>query len=162
MLAVSRLKTLWISLCTAHVIARGIPFPDDERVSQMTAPELETMTREALDRDRRLRSGSQRDGYTPKGRVDWQANMSSAISEIHFVPDPSGHEGRCTVTVSKGIWCLISLWDIQALGREDKATKPKPKLVDSWGPKGTIFCALAVNPDPLSEASAAVAVTLYG
>lgn len=162
MFAVSRLKTLWISLCTAHVTARGIPFPNDDRVNQMSAPELEATTREALDRDRRLRSGSQPDGYTPKGRVDWQANPSSAISEILFVPDPSGHEGRCIVAVSKGIWCLISLWDIQALGRENEATQPKPKRIGSWGPKGTIFCAIAVNSDPRSEASAAVAVTLYG
>jgi hypothetical protein len=123
----------------------------------MSAPELEIATREALDRDLRLR-----DGHTPKAMVDWQANPSSAISEIFFVPDPSGHEARCIVTVSKGIWCLISLWDIQALGRECKATQPRQKEIGSWGPKGAIFSAVAVNPDPRSEASAAVAVNLYG
>ena len=128
----------------------------------MSAPELEIATREALDRDRRLRNESRRDGYTPKAKVDWQANPSSAISEIFFVPDPSGHEARCIVTVSKGIWCLISLWDIQALGRECRATQPSSKEIGSWGPKGAIFSAIAVNPDPRSEASAAVAVNLYG
>lgn len=161
-LAVSRLKTLWISLCTTYITARGIPFPNEGWIDQMSPPELEITTREALDRDHRLRIGSQRDGYTPKGRVDWQANSSSAISEILFVPDPSGHKGRCIVTVSRGIWCLISLWDIQALGREYETTQPKPNKIGSWGPKGTIFCAIAVNPDPRSEASAAVAVTIYG
>jgi len=149
-------------LCTAYVTAQGIPFPNGDWVNQMSAPELEITTREALDRDHRLRSGSQRDGYVPKGRTNWQANPSSAISEILFVPDPAGHEGRCIVTVSKGIWCLISLWDIQALGRESEATQPKPKTIDSWGPKGTIFGAIAVNSDPRSGASAAVAVTLGG
>ena len=147
---------------TAHVTAQGIPFPNEDWVNQMSAPELEITTREALDRDHRLRSGSQRDGHTPKGRVDWQANPSSAISEILFVPDPAGHEGRCIVTVSKGIWCLISLWDTQVLGPECEATQPKPKTIASWGPKGTLFGAIAVNSDPRSEASAAAAVTLYG
>ena len=158
----SRLKTLWIALCTAYVTTQGIPFPSEDWVNQMSASELEITTREALDRDHRLRSGSQYDGYTPKGRVDWQAGPSSAISEILFVPDPAGHEGRCIVTVSKGIWCLISLWDIQSLGREPEATQPKSKTIDSWGPRGTIFCAIAVNSDPRSDASAAVAVTLHG
>ncbi|KAF9643608.1 hypothetical protein BDM02DRAFT_1407797 [Thelephora ganbajun] len=128
----------------------------------MSAAELETATREALDRDHRLRCESQRDGYTPKARVDWQANSGSGISEILFVPDPSGHEGRCVVTVSKGIWCTISLWDIQALGRECEVTQPKPKKIGSWGPRGAIFSAIAVNSDCHSEASAAVAVNLYG
>ena len=164
MCVVSCLKTLWISLCTTYVTAQGIPFPNEDRINQMSALELEITTREALDRDHRLRFGSQPDGYTPKGRVDWQANPSSAISEILFVPDPAGHEGRCIVTVSKGIWCLISLWDIQALGGECEATQPEPKpsTIGSWGPKGAIFCAIAVNSDPRSEVSAAVAVTLYG
>ena len=128
----------------------------------MSAPELEIATREALDRDHRLHNESPRDEYTPKTRVDWQANPSSAISEIFFVPDPSGREARCIVTVSKGIWCLISLWDIQTLGRECEATQPRQEEIGSWGPKGAIFSAIAVNPDPRSEASAAVAVNLYG
>ena len=126
----------------------------------MSAPELEIATREALARDYRLRDKPQRDGYTPKARVDWEANQSSAISEILFVPDPSGHEGRCIVTVSRGIWCLISLWDIQGLGRERQTAQPT--RIGSWGPKGAVFSAIAVNSDCRSEASAAVAVNLNG
>ena len=160
MLAVSRLKTLWISLCAVHVVAQGIPFPNNDWIDQMSAPELEIITREALDRDHRLRSGSQSDGYTPKGQADWSVNPSSAISEVLFVPDPSGHEGRCIVAVSKGIWCLVSLWDIQSLGRKGEATKPKN--IGLWDPKGAIFCAIAVNSNPRSEASAVVAVTQNG
>ena len=159
----SCLKALWISLCTAHVTARGIPFPDKDRVDRMSAPELEIATREALDRDHRLRCECQPYRHTPKARVEWQANPSSDISEILFVPDPSGQEGRCIVTVSKGIWCLISLWDVQALGRGcEAATQPKPTKIGSWSPKGAIFGAIAVNSDPRSEASAAVALNLYG
>lgn len=160
--AVSCLKTLWVCLWTAHITARGIPFPGEDRVNQMSAPELEIAIREALDRDHRLRYESQYDGYTPKARAGWQANPSSAISEVLFVPDPDGHEGRCIVTVSKGIWCLISLWDIQNLGRECQATQPKPQQVGSWGPKGAIFSAIALNSDCSSEASAAVGVNLCG
>jgi hypothetical protein len=160
--AASCLKTVWTTLCAAHITARGIPFPNEHWVNQMSASELETTARRALDRDYRLRSGSRRDEYTPKGRVDWRANPSSAISEILFVPDPSGHEARCIVAVSKGIWCLISLWDVQAVSQESGATQQNPKMIGSWGPKGAIFWAIAVNSDPRSEASAAVAVTLYG
>lgn len=160
--AVSCLKTLWICLCTAHITARGIPFPDEDRVNQMSTSELETATREALDRDHRLRYESQRDGYTPKASVDWEANPSSDISEVLFVPDPSGREGRCIVTVSKGIWCLISLWDIQDIGRECQATRPIPEKIGSWNPKGAIFTAIALNSDCSSEASAAVGVNQCG
>jgi hypothetical protein len=133
-----------------------------DRVSQMSASELEIATREALDRDHRLRSESLRDEYTPKARVDWQGGTNSAISEILFVPDPNGHEGRCIVTVSKGIWCLICLWDIQALGRQREMTQARPKKVGSWSPKGAIFTAIGVNSDYRSEANAAVAVNQSG
>jgi hypothetical protein len=159
---VSCLKTLWIFLCTAYITARGIPFPDTDRVNQLSAPELEIATRETLDRDRRLRSGSQHNEYTPKAIVHWRANPNSNISEILFVPDPSGPEGRCIVTVSRGIWCLICLWDVQALGREHEITQTEPKKVDSWSQKGAIFITIAVNSDYRSEASAAVVVNVYG
>ncbi|KAF9777868.1 hypothetical protein BJ322DRAFT_1114640 [Thelephora terrestris] len=160
--AVSCLKTLWIFLCTAYITARGIPFPDTDRVNQLSAPELEIATRETLDRDRRLRSGSLHNEYTPKAIVHWRANPNSNISEILFVPDPSGPEGRCIVTVSRGIWCLICLWDVQALGREHEITQTEPKKVDSWSQKGAIFITIAVNSDYRSEASAAVVVNVYG
>ena len=63
-LAVARLKSLWISLCTTHVTARGIPFPNNDWIHQMPAPELEITRELALDRDRRLSSGFLHDGYT--------------------------------------------------------------------------------------------------
>jgi hypothetical protein len=128
----------------------------------MSARELETATREALDRDHRLCSEPSRNEYTPKARVDWQANSNSVISEILFIPDPTGHEGRCIATVSKGIWCLICLWDIQALGRRPEIIQTKPKEVGWWSPKGAIFTAIAVNSDYRSEASAAVAMNISG
>ena len=94
--------------------------------------------------------------------MDWQANRNSAISEILFVPDPTGHEGRCIVTVSKGIWCLICLWDIEALDCRTETTQTEPKEVGSWSPKGAIFTAIAVNSDCRSDASAAIAVNISG
>ena len=147
-------------MCATHVTARGMPFPDTDRINQMSALELEIATREALDRDRRLCCEPHE--YTPKARVDWQANPNSPISEILFVPDPIGHEGRCIVTVSKGIWCLICLWDVQTLGLRPEVAKTKPKEIDRWSPKRAIFTAIAVNSDYRSEASAAVAVSLSG
>ena len=158
----SSLKTLWIFLCTTYITAQGIPFPDMDQVNRMSAPELEIATRETLDRDRRLRSGSPHNEYTPKARREWQANPNSPISEVLFVPDPNGHEGRCIVTVSKGIWCLICLWDIQALDRKHEVTRTEPEKVDWWSPKGAILITIAVNSDRQSEASAAVAVNVYG
>ena len=128
----------------------------------MSAQELEIATREAIGRDHRLCSEPPRNEYTPETRVDWQANTTSAISEILFVPDPVGHEGRCIVTVSKGIWCLICLWDIQPLSRGPEVAQTKPKEVGRWSPKGAIFTAIAVNSDWRSEASAAIAVNISG
>lgn len=151
-----------MSLSATYVTARGIPFPAKDCVNQMSARELEVATREALDRDHRLCSEPPRNEYTPKARVDWQANQNSAISDILFVPDPTGHEGRYIVTVSKGIWCLICLWDIRATGPEPEATQTTPKEIDLWSPRGAIFTAIAINSDRRSEASAAVAVNLSG
>ena len=108
-------KILWISLSTTHVTTREIPFQNDYRVNQMST--LEIAIREALDRDHRLHFPSYFGDYKPKGQMSWQTESSSAISKIHFVPDPSGRKGRCIVAVSKGIWCSINLWDIQDLCR---------------------------------------------
>lgn len=133
-----------------------------DRVNQMSAAELEIATREALDRDHRLRSELPHNEYTPKTTGEWQANQNSAISEVLFVPDPNGHESRCIVTVSKGIWCMVCLWDIQVFGANHEGTQTKPTKVGWWSPKGAIFTAITVNADFRSEANAAVSVNLYG
>lgn len=66
------------------------------------------------------------------------------------------------MTVSKGIWCLICLWDIQVFGLRPEVNQTGPTEVGRWSPEGAIFTAIAVNSDRRSEASAAVAVNLSG
>ena len=152
-----------MSLCATRVTSRGIPFPDTDRVNEMSARELEVAVREALERDHRLHSRPTHNyEYEPKGGWIWQATSRSAVSEVLFVPDPTKYESRCMVTVSKGIWCLICLWDIQVFGLRPEVNQTGPTEVGRWSPEGAIFTAIAVNSDRRSEASAAVAVNLSG
>ena len=72
------------------------------------------------------------------------------MSHVRFL---SGHGGRYLVTVYKGIWSMISCWDIGDPLRSVKAHK-----VGDWCPKNTIFSGFVVNSNPDSAAALAVAV----
>ena len=152
-LAVARLKSLWISLCTTHVTARGIPFPNNDWIHQMPAPELEIATREALDRDRRLRSqDSCTMGIHPRAKYigRWApVYPSSKSSSFLTLADARGASLWFRKVPGVRSVCGIIPWS----GRRSHLIK---------GSKFTIFCAIAINSNPRSEASAAVAVALHG
>jgi len=71
------------------------------------------------------------------------------VSEIRFVP---GHAGQWILTVSKGVWDVVTIWDVSA----------EPHKCCEWSPRGAIFNGFALNTDPKSEATLAVSVLKDG
>lgn len=71
------------------------------------------------------------------------------MSEIRFVP---GHAGQWILTVSKGVWDVVTIWDVSA----------EPHKCCEWSPRGAIFNGFALNTDPKSEATLAVSVLKDG
>ncbi len=78
---------------------------------------------------------------TPKSEA---ALIGSPVSDIKFVP---GREHRWPLTVSKGIWSVLTIWDVARM-----------RKCSEWLPKGTIFTGVRLNADPESEAGIAVSL----
>ncbi|PBK86153.1 hypothetical protein ARMGADRAFT_1169299 [Armillaria gallica] len=68
-----------------------------------------------------------------------------SIYEIKFIP---GRQHKWVLTVSKGIWSVLTIWDF-ARGHK----------YSEWSPKGVIFTRAKLNADPESEAGVAVSLS---
>jgi len=71
------------------------------------------------------------------------------VYEIRFVP---GHAGQWILTVSKGVWDMMTIWDVSA----------EPRKCCEWSPRGAIFNGFALNSVGSSEALLAVSVVKDG
>ncbi|TBU24915.1 hypothetical protein BD311DRAFT_728696 [Dichomitus squalens] len=146
--SISRLRFIWRHACIDQVLSRGYPFPT-RQLATASSSELERLVIHAL------RLGS---FWTSPGEesypqpLEFQASTGTGVSHVQFLP---GHGGRFVVTVYKGIWSMITCWDIGDVSR--RLTHNARKLGD-WCPKNTIFAGFAVNSDPDSIAALAVAV----
>jgi len=81
--------------------------------------------------------------------VIFDATSSTPVSDLRFVP---GHDGKWLLTVSRGIWSVITLWDIGDGLR---------KMLE-WSPREALFDGFALNTDPDSEATLAVSIVEEG
>ena len=77
------------------------------------------------------------------------ATSSTSVYEIRFVP---GHAGQWILTLSKGVWDVMTAWDISA----------EPRKCCEWSPRGAIFNGFALNSDGSSKAIVAVSVLKDG
>jgi hypothetical protein len=111
----------------------------------MSIPELEWNTCHAFFLASRWLSGCS----IPRRTIFIDATSNTSVSEIRFVP---GHAGQWILTVSKGIWDVITIWDVSA----------EPEKCCEWSPRGAIFHGFALNSDPSSEATLAVSVLKDG
>jgi hypothetical protein len=107
----------------------------------MDSAELERRTRHAYRLSRKWLSPT----CEPQKMVIFDATSTTSVSDLRFLP---GHDGRWLLTVSKGIWSLITVWDIG-----DGLRK-----LSEWGPKGALFSGFALNTDSHSTATLAVSV----
>ena len=88
--------------------------------------------------------------------LEFQASTGTGVSHVRFL---SGRGGRYLVTVYKGIWSMISCWDV---GDPSHQTIERVCKIGDWCPKNTIFSGFVVNSDPDSVATLAVAVQYGG
>jgi hypothetical protein len=136
----SSFRIVWKNACITHVLRRHYPFPSSP-INSMDSSELEKRTRHAY----RLSTRWQSPSCTPRKMVIFDATSTTPVSDLRFVP---GHDGKWLLTVSKGIWSVITVWDIGDGLR---------KMLE-WSPKGAFFNGFALNTDSESDGTLAVSV----
>jgi hypothetical protein len=134
------MRIVWQNACTTQVLQQGFPFPDFSLCS-MDSSELERRTRHAYRLSMKWLSPS----CEPQKMIIFDATSATSVSDLRFLP---GHDGKWLLTVSKGIWSVITIWDIS-----DGLRK-----LSEWGPKGALFNGFALNADPHSAATLAVSI----
>ncbi|KAF5389847.1 hypothetical protein D9757_003652 [Collybiopsis confluens] len=107
----------------------------------------------------------------PSRSIDWTVSPSTSIVDVRFVRSfrrffclgAEGSEQRwmesvLVLSVSKGIWSVITIWEI-SLSLDGKDHNPtRPRKCSEWSPKGGIFTGLCLGNDVPSEADLAVSV----
>ncbi|RPD63471.1 hypothetical protein L227DRAFT_521638 [Lentinus tigrinus ALCF2SS1-6] len=149
---ISRLRFVWQNVCRTQVLAHGYPF-QCRRLARADAPELERLVRHAL----RLAAFWSTPSDAPRRSVDFQASTGTGVSHVRLLP---GRGGRYLLTVYKGIWSMISCWDLGSVPSAPTTPTPTPTVtkVADWCPRNTIFSGFVVNTEPDSDAALAVAV----
>ncbi|KAG1737153.1 uncharacterized protein EDB91DRAFT_1141214 [Suillus paluster] len=139
LLVFSRQQIVWQNIASSQILQWGIPF-SKKPISSFSVRDLEDRVRRAYHLGNAWKAPSiifRASGFA--------ASRGGPVQGIHFIP---GYDRRWFVTVSQGIWSMITLWDRGTLTQ-----------VTSWSPKKAVFSALAVNTSEDSEA--ALAVSLY-
>ncbi|EMD35161.1 hypothetical protein CERSUDRAFT_125106 [Gelatoporia subvermispora B] len=142
---VSTQRIVWQKAYTQHVLYQGLPFPS-RSIFSMDATELERSVRRAL----RLGAFWLSADARPREYIEFQAAHGVAVSKLCFLP---GRGDRYLVTVSQGIWSLISVWDIVQM-KENGSNIARA----TYSPKRMLLSGLVVNSDPDSEGAIAIAV----
>lgn len=133
---ISKFRIVWRNACINNVLSCGFPFPN---LPLSSIPNLELSTKRAYMLGLQWQSRSP----LPRQVQVFDANRSICIEEVKFIP------GRdYLLTVSKGIWSVITAWSV----------KDEVRKITEWCPRGAIFNGFAVNTDPESEAAVAVSV----
>ncbi|KAI0698801.1 hypothetical protein C8Q76DRAFT_802870 [Earliella scabrosa] len=148
--AISRVRSIWQKACIDQVLHDGYPFPH-RAFATADAHELERHVIRAL----RLGTFWLSASRSPPTHVSFQASTGTGVSNVRFL---AGHGGRYILTVYKGIWSMISCWDVGSMTSSSSSSPTRPRKVADWCPKNTIFSGFVTNSDPDSEAAVAVAV----
>ncbi|KAJ7466276.1 hypothetical protein B0H11DRAFT_2284706 [Mycena galericulata] len=143
---ISELRIVWTNACKRQILERDYPFPD-VALEDLTAPELERRTRHAYRLASRWLSKSQ-ESLQPSVFSEFDATNGTPVSELRFVP---GHSGNWLLAISKGIWSIISLWELSDTGEV-------PRKRFEWSRRGALLQSFVLNDDATSEATLAVSV----
>lgn len=161
MAIVSRLRTIWHHAYITQVLLPGLPlpFPQTRTPSLLSAISLEHIVRRSL----RIGKFWSSKNTKPTQTVVFRASEATNVTDVRFLP---GRGGRYVVTVSKGIWSVITCWDVGCefdVATFDKVTVPGgARKVAEWCPKGAIFSGFIVNSDPSSDGVLAISVNTGG
>ncbi|KAF9260953.1 hypothetical protein L218DRAFT_1002264 [Marasmius fiardii PR-910] len=149
----SKQQIVWINARKAEILDRSWPC-ETPRVGGGDDEERTTRNAWRLGRRWASISGSGMLGMPVRRERRWMTNTSTAVSDVRFLVV----KGRKMVlTVSKGIWSVLTLWDVDE--RDDEKTTKK---LDEWSPRGGLFTGLAINEDEGCEEKLAISVAKEG
>ncbi|KAJ7609915.1 hypothetical protein FB45DRAFT_340337 [Roridomyces roridus] len=143
--AISCLRIVWTNACIHRVLAHNYPFFDGDTfdLTDVSIPDLERRTRRAYTLATRWLSP---DPPSPSVLCEFDATNGTPIYDLRFVP---GREGKWVIVVSKQIWSILSLWEV------DVHARPARKLFE-WSRRGGIIHNLVLSDtsqDPLLAVS---------
>jgi hypothetical protein len=141
MYALTKLRAVWANACTVHILQKGYPFPF-QILDTMSDTELEYHTCRAYSLATRWLAGT----IAPRRTLSLEATASTSVQEVRFIP---GHAGEWILTISKGIWDILTIWD---LGVESG------RKVCEWSPRGVLLSGVCVNLDGDTDAIVGVSV----
>lgn len=141
LLVFSSQRIVWQNIGSSQILQQGIPF-SKKPLSSFSVRDLEDRVRRAYHLGQAWKAPS----ITFRAS-DFAASRGGPIQDIYFIP---GYDQRWLITVSQGIWSMITLWDRRNL-----------KRVTSWTPQNAVFSALAVNTSEDCEAALAVSLHRY-
>ncbi|GLB44384.1 hypothetical protein LshimejAT787_1700110 [Lyophyllum shimeji] len=104
MYTISKLRIIWTNACAKYILQKGYPFTTHP-LEAMSVSELEQRTVHAYHLASRWLSGPTR----PRRTLHIDATSHTAVSDVRFVP---GYSGERILTVSKGIWDMLTIWDV--------------------------------------------------
>ncbi|TRM70165.1 hypothetical protein BD626DRAFT_476498 [Schizophyllum amplum] len=138
----SRLRIVWTDFCASEILGAGYPFPDVP-LESLPVDDLERMVRHAHGLATRWRN----DALDPQTIGTVQMGTGTAASVVRFLP---GRGGRWLLTISKGIWSIVTLWRIDAPGGLRKACE--------WSPRRALIDGFALNKDTTSDVAVALSL----
>lgn len=153
--ALSLQRVVWTRALTTHVLRAGLPFPPVP-LAQLSTPVLEALILRA-----RELGDFWRHPPTPPAPVvlaAFGASAGTGVSDVRFVPVRPGY----IVAVTKGIWPLITCWDVPQCADATAWAHRPPRRVAEWFRKGALFTGIAVNADPDAEGWLAVSLSFSG
>ncbi|KAF8064444.1 hypothetical protein FPV67DRAFT_1782692 [Lyophyllum atratum] len=142
MCAVSKLRIVWTNACAIYILEKGYPF-SPQPLESMSVSELEQRTCHAYHLALRWISPLSR----PRRSLFVDATSNTSVSDVRFIP---GHSAEWILTVSKGVWDVFTIWDVSS---------EEGRKACEWSPRGAIFNGIALNTDPCSEATLAIALS---
>ncbi|PBK86136.1 hypothetical protein ARMGADRAFT_1086890 [Armillaria gallica] len=127
--ALTRLWIVWTNAFKLDIVSKDFSFPLDD-----SDPQFSTCHAYRL-----ASRGPPDSPLTPKIETSF---IGSPVSKIKFLP---GLQHKWLITISKGIWSVLTIWDI---ARGHKSSE--------WSPKRALLTEVKLNAEPWSEAGVAV------
>ncbi|KAJ3920018.1 hypothetical protein F5877DRAFT_39018 [Lentinula edodes] len=179
----ANLKIVWLHTWETHILHKWYPFPaiSSELIEKN---KLEQRTRHAYRLGKRWldeypNRTSSHDSTVktfspllPHRDIRWVASPSIAITDIRFVRSVRyssskldagpADESILVLSVSKGIWSVITIWDVPIFLHGNDNNEPRPRKCAEWSLKGGLFTGLCLSRDHGSEADLAVSVVCEG
>ncbi|KAG6862113.1 hypothetical protein C0995_005925 [Termitomyces sp. Mi166 len=114
----------------------------------MSVPEIEQRTYHAFRLASRWLSGH----LSPRRTLFINSTSNVPVSDVKFIP---GRCGDWILTVSKGIWDVLTIWNLTSPDENERKAC-------EWSSRGALFNGIALNTDPESDATLAIAVSNDG